>query len=284
MLKKLFITIGVLAVVVVVSVYMLTSNINSIVKTAIEEGGSRVTGVQVRLDKSNIDLANARGALFGLSVANPAGFNTARAIKFGAIGLELGSGSTTRLLVIDKVVIDGPEITYEIGITGSNIDAIQDHIDEYTSLPSLPGEKIASLPLPGVSDDISSSNDSIGPKLWIKDLYINNAKLNVSASLMQGKTLSTTLPDIHLEDIGEQGGGAGVGEVADEIMAAISKHAGSAAGSLDLGQLGLSDWGKNLEGVTKGATDTLEKAGSGATDALGSGLKDAGDTLKGIFK
>lgn len=276
MLKKLFIGIGVLAVVAVIGIYMLTSNIDAIVKTAIEEGGSRVTGVSVSLNKSNIDLANARGALFDLRVANPKSFKTKQAIRFGAIGLELGSDSTAQLLVIDKVMIDNPEITYEIGITGSNIDAILDNIDEFTSMTG------------GSDDNQDAGSDGVGPKLLIKDLYINDGKINVSASLMQGKTLTTVLPNIHLKDIGKKSGGASAGEVADQIIEAISQHAGNAAGSLDLSQLGLGDIGKDMEknlgSITKGATETLEQAGSGTRDAVESGLKGAGDALKGIFK
>ena len=182
MLKKILIGIGVIAIAASGGLYLLASNIDSIVKTAIEEGGSRVTGVQVRLDKSNIDLTNQRGALIGLSVANPGGFKTPYAFNFGAIGLELGQGSTRSLLVIDKIIIDKPEITYEIGKAGSNVDAIQQNVDKFTSIASGPDEKSSGEKSSGEKSSATPSDGGI--KMIINDLYIRGGKINVSASLM----------------------------------------------------------------------------------------------------
>ncbi len=272
MLKKLLMGIGVLAIVVAGGLYLLASNINSIVKTAIEEGGSRVTGVQVRLDKSNIDLTNKRGALMGLSVKNPGEFKTPYAFNFAAIGLELGQGSTSSMLVIDKIIIDKPEITYEIGKTGSNVDAIQKNVDKFVSITSGPSGKS--------SAEKKSSPSNGGIKMIINDLYIRGGKINVSASLMQGKTITTKLPEIHLKDIGKKSGGADAGEVADQLIAAISKHAGGAVGALDLSKIGIKDIGA----ITKGTTDTLKNVGTGGADAIESGIKDVGKALGGLFK
>ncbi|MDH3335685.1 MAG: hypothetical protein OEL50_03480, partial [Rhodospirillaceae bacterium] len=215
MVKKILIGFGVLAIVAASGLYLLASNINSIVKTAVEEGGSMVAGVAVRLDKSNIDLTNQRGALMGLSVANPSGFNTSYAFNFAAIGLELGEGSTSSVLVIDKIVIDKPDITYEIGKLGSNVDAIQKNVDRFVSA----NDKTSSGT--GASAEKPQSSGAI--KMIIKNLYIRDGKINVSASLMQGKTITTNLPEIHLKDIGKKSGGATAGEVAEQLIGAISK-------------------------------------------------------------
>ncbi|MCK5167155.1 MAG: hypothetical protein KAQ66_07535, partial [Rhodospirillaceae bacterium] len=253
--------------------YLLASNINSIVKTAVEEGGSRVTGVQVRLDKSNIDLTNQRGALIGLSVTNPGEFKTPYAFNFEAIGLELGQGSTRSLLVIDKIIIDKPEITYEIGKAGSNIDAIQKNVDRFIAVTS--GSKSKSA-----STENKSSPSGNGIKMIINDLYIRGGKINVSASLMQGKTITTKLPEIHLKNIGKKSGGADAGQVAELLIAAISKHAGGAVGALDLSKIGIKDIGA----ITKGAADTVKDVGTSGAGAIESGIKGVGDALGGIFK
>lgn len=275
MIKKILIGIGVLAIAVAGGLYLLASNLDSIIKAAIEDGGSMVTGVSVRLDKSNIDLANKRGALIGLSVANPGNFKTPYAFNFGAIGLELGDGSTGSLLVIDKVVIDKPEITYEIGKTGSNVDAIQKNVERFISSKSGSAGGSTGSGTSGAS----SSNDS-GPKIIINDLYIRGGKINVSASLMQGKTITTSLPEIHLKDIGKKSNGATAGEIADQLIAAISKHAGGAVGALDLSKIGL----KNIGDVGKKVTDTIKNVGGSGAGAIEEGIKDVGKALGGIFK
>jgi len=271
MIKKILIGFGVLAIIAASGLYLLASNINSIVQTAVEEGGSMVTGVTVKLDKSNIDLTNQRGALMGLSVANPSDFNTSHAFNFGAIGLELGEGSTSSVLVIDKIVIDKPEITYEIGKLGSNIDAIQKNIDRFVSAPSKASSGGNATP---------SSPSGEGIKMIIKNLYIRGGKINVSASLMQGKTITTNLPEIHLKDIGKKTGGASAAQVAEQLIGAISKHAGGAVGALDLSKIGIKDIGA----ITKGAKDALKNVGTGGSGSIESGIKDVGKALGGIFK
>ena len=279
MIKKIVISLGVLVVLVVVGLYALTSNLDSIVKAAVEEGGSRVTQVQVQLDRASIDITNARGGLFGLTVANPPGFKTQRALKFGAIGLELGSGSTTSLLIIDKVVIDNPEITYEIGAKSTNVDVLKKNIDGF----------IASTPKAAQSGGSSSSGtgasgqDSAAPKLIIRDLYINGGKVNVSASLMLGKTLTAKLDDIHLKDIGKKSGGATAGEVAVQIVNAISKNANEAAGALDLGQIGISNLDAIIGGGSGGAVSTLKSVGSGAKAVIEKGAGAIGGAIKGLL-
>ena len=117
----------------------------------------------------------------------------------------------------------------------------------------------------------------------INHLYINGAKVNISASLMLGKTLTTKLGDIHLRDIGKKSGGATPGEVAEQIISAISKSASKAAGQLDLSQIGIT----SLEVLGGGAKTTLETVGKtvggGAKDVLDKGVGAIGGALKGLL-
>ncbi|MCK5166582.1 MAG: hypothetical protein KAQ66_04660, partial [Rhodospirillaceae bacterium] len=83
-----------------------------------------------------------------------------------------------------------------------------------------------------------------------------------------------------LKDIGKKSGGADAGQVADQLIAAISKHAGSAVGALDLSKIGIKDIGA----IGKSATDAAKKVGTGGAGAIESGIKGVGDALGGIFK
>ena len=83
---------GVLAVVVIaivgaaVSIY---SNLDSIVKDAVEDYGAQYTGVSVRLKKAELSPENGEGKLFSLIVGNPAGFKTDSAFKLAIISMIL---------------------------------------------------------------------------------------------------------------------------------------------------------------------------------------------------
>ena len=77
-----------------------------------------------------LDLTSGKGALRGLKVGNPEGFETPSAFQLGAISIKVDTGATSgEKIVISEIVIDKPDVTYELGGGGSNIDAIQKNVD-----------------------------------------------------------------------------------------------------------------------------------------------------------
>ncbi|HEY9079202.1 hypothetical protein [Magnetovibrio sp.] len=292
MFKKIAIGLGVIIVAIAVGVYYLSQNAGKIVESVIEEQGTRATQVAVALDAVDISLTDLKAGLRGLTVANPAGFKTDRAISLGEISVKIAKDWSPDVIVIDEVMVNAPEVTYEIGSGGSNIAAIQKNVENFMKVMSGPEKAGSAAP----SEPAEAGKE--GPKIVINNFYFKNGKVNVSASLMQGKTLTTPLPDIHLKDIGKDEGGASPAEVVNQLIAAITDKAGGAASSLDLSQLGLADIsGKAAEigkaaqdaaeGALKGATDKLGGAGAGVGDAVGEKLGGAaegiGGAVKGLF-
>lgn len=291
MIKKLAIGVGVVVVAIAVGLYYLSQNAGKMVEAAIEEHGSRATQVAVALDGVDISLSDLKAGLRGLTVANPDGFKTERAISLGEISVKIAENWSTDVIVIDEIMVNAPEITYEIGSGGSNIAAIQENVENFM--------KVMSGPDNGGDDSASSGGGESdggkeGPKVVINDFYIKNGKVNVSASLLQGKSLTTPLPDIHLEDIGKDDGGATPAEVVEQLISAITDKAGGAASSLDLSQIGLSDISgkaaeigtkaqEAAEGAIKGATEKLGGAGGAVGDTLGGAAEGIGGAVKGLF-
>jgi len=290
MFKKIAIGLGVVIVAIAGGMYYLSQNAGKIVESVIEEQGTRATQVAVALDAVDISLTDLKAGLRGLTVDNPAGFKTDRAISLGEISVKIAKDWSPDVIVIDEVMVNAPEITYEIGSGGSNIAAIQENVENFMKVMSGP-EKAG-----GESASAEKAEDGKeGPKIIINNFYFKNGKVNVSASLLQGKSLTTPLPDIHLKDIGKDDGGASPAEVVNQVITAITDKAGGAASSLDLSQLGLADIsGKAAEigkaaqdaaeGALKGATEKLGGAGSGVGDAVGEKLGGAGEKLGGAVK
>lgn len=219
---------GVLLVLIAIGMYLLFSSLNSIVKAAVEKIGSDVTQVQVQLKEVNIELSSGKGALRGLTVGNPSGFKTERALSLGEISLQIDAGSVIQeTVVIKEIVIAAPEITYELGGQGSNIDALKRNIDAYTGKGMDKGKVQKS------ADDGSGG----GKKLVVEHLYVRNGKVNINATALQGKSLSAALPDIHLTNIGKQKGGATAGELAQQVLAAIGQGAAKVVTSPDISKL-----------------------------------------------
>ena len=245
-MKKLLYIGGALLVVIAIGLYFLFSSLNSIVKAAVEKVGSDATQAQVRLNNVDIQLTSGKGAMRGLTVGNPSGFKTERAFSLGEISLQVDVGSVTKdTIVIKEIVIAAPEVTYELATGGSNIDALQRNVNAYTGGGSAKAEK-------------SQGGGEGGKKLVIENLYVRNGKVNVSATALGGKTLTTPLPDIHLTNIGKQSGGATGGQVTQQVLSAIGQSATKAATSLpDVSKL----------------TGSAKEAAAGATKSAGEGLK-----------
>lgn len=269
MKRGLLIGGGVFVVVVAAVVIFTYSSIDSLIKAAVEEIGSEVTGTKVTLREVEISPSTGEGALRGFTLGNPPGFNTASAARLGEIRVRLDIGSITGdTIVIREILISAPEITYELGSGGSNIDAIRSNVAAFTG----GGAKAA----PGGTETVAGEQG--GRKLIIENLRIRGGKIKISATFLQGKTMTVPLPAIHLKDIGKDKGGAAPGEVVEKIMAEISRSAGSAVSPLGVG--------KAMDAVKKGAEDmkkALERGARGATDAIGKGARDIGGAIKGLF-
>ena len=255
---------GLLAVVIVAIVGVVVfiySNLDSIVKDAVEEYGPRYTGVSVNLAKVELSPENGEGKLSGLVVGNPAGYKTDSAFRLGSISVNIDISSlTSDTIVIKSIVIDKPDITYEFGEGGSNVDVIGKNVEKAAGGSGAKEEK---------------ESDGPGKKMIIESLVVSNGNVSVSHPMLQGKKMGSGLPTIRLKDIGKDSkDGATPAEVVDKVMDAIEKQVGASVGSLnidgmvkDLGK-GVEDAMKNVTGGAGGATKGMEDAAKGAGDAL----------------
>lgn len=256
-MKKVLIGVVVVMVLVAGGVYWLVSNVDSFVRTAVEEYGSAATKTKVTLDTVELSLTEGSGRLAGLTIGNPEGFDSDSALILGEIGVLLDTASLGGdIIVIREIVIGAPSVTYEIGANGSNFDAIERNVDSYA----------------GGSGGSGSGGSAEGEtKLVIENLYIRDGKVNVSAAALAGKSVGAPLPTIHLKDIGKDSGGASPAEVAEKIIGAISSGATRAVGTLDLDKL--------TGGASGAAKDTMEK-GKGM---LEKGKEGVGGTLNKLL-
>jgi hypothetical protein len=275
MKKIILIGGGLVVVVIVAAVFLFASNIDALVKTAVEKGGSEATQVKVTLAKAEVKLTEGSASLSGLVVGNPDGFKTDSAFELGAISVKIDTATITQdPVIIKEVVITKPKVTYEIGSNGSNIDAIKRNV-----------EKLA-----GGGGGSASSGGEEGPKVIIEHLYLRDAEVNVSATMLGGKTMSSTLPEIHLTDIGKDKGGANPGEVASKVMAALTSKVGGFVSNLDLSSVleGATNLPESLKGMAGGAAEKASEALKGVTSGdaasgAGDAVKEAGGALKKLF-
>ncbi len=271
-MKKTIIAIIAIIIIIAGGLFYALSNIDSIVKTAIEKGGSKVTAVDVLLDNVKIDLTSATAALNGFTVKNPNGFDTDYALSLSGINVEIDKTSIgSDVIIIKSVNIDGPKVIYELGANGSNIDAIQKNVKRFTS------------DVNNSSNNSPSNGDDV--KIIIENLIIKNGEVGISAGFLAGKKMSLPLPKIHLRDIGKDGdkSGASTAEIAAKIMNALSNKILGTVGKIDL--TGMSKKaGELLNSVGTAVGDNAAGAAAKASEEIGDGANAAADKAKDAVK
>jgi hypothetical protein len=217
MTKKLLIAGGILAVILVVGVRYLASNLDSIVQTAITRLGSEMTGVSVRVDDVAITLADGRGEIGGLVVGNPKGYQGPHAFSLGSILLDIDAAADTKdVVIIRQLTVEAPDIVFDKGENASNVEAIQSNIDAYSKTHSA-GEGQAQKP--------ANEDDVVSAKRFIVDsLQIRNGKIR-----FPDRDVVIDLPPLSMRDIGKSRGGMTGSEIASIVIKQITQATVSAA-------------------------------------------------------
>ncbi|HEU4340710.1 MAG TPA: hypothetical protein VFU31_03990 [Candidatus Binatia bacterium] len=160
------------------------------------------------------------------------------------------------LVVIKEIVVSAPEVTYELGPQGSNIDAIKQNVDAYTDA------RRSTDP----AESARTSGKAAGRRVVIEHLYIRGGKVNIGSTLSD-RTMSAPIPDINLTNIGREKSGATPGEVTEKIIEALAKTVNTTVASVDTSKV-------------LGEAKKQFAAAQGAIEEKGKG---AAGTVKGLF-
>jgi len=87
-----------------------------------------------------------------------------------------------------------------------------------------------------------------GKKLLIRDFIVKGGKVNLTMTGLAGNTVTASLPDIHLKDIGKSQGGASPAEAFKVIFAALHQQITSPAVA-DALKKSLKDMGFSAEAL-----------------------------------
>ena len=247
---KTLIKVGVIAILLIVAaVAVLSFYLDSMIKAGVEAVGPKITGTAVKLDGVSLSLLSGQARLKGLVVGNPPGFQTERSFKLAdaKVKVDLKTALSNKL-VIEEILIDGPEITYEGSSSGSNISKIQENVTAF-------GKSVTPK---DAAESKSPKKDPTQKKVQINHFIVKNAQLNASTSMLKGKT-TVSMPDIYLKDIGKDSGGVTVQTAATEVFAAINKSV--------------------VQSVSRGAEEAVKSIGSEAEKSSSKAVEG----LKGLL-
>jgi hypothetical protein len=240
--------LGILLVVILVAaaggIYYLASHLPAIVKASIEEYGSAAAGTRVTLDGVDLSVKDGSAALNGLRIANPSGYSSSSALSAAKIAVAIDPQSimASGPILIREVLIEAPDISYEAGLSGSNLSVIEKNITDYAN--SLTGGRTSKSAAKGKER-----------KLVIRDLYVRRGNIKVSHSALKGEKLAVALPELHLHNIGKSSNGATYAEVSRQVLGAIIGSASRTAARALISRVG--PIGNIVSGTGSGLKNSL---------------------------
>lgn len=193
MIKKILIGVVVLLVIAAGGAYYLYSNLGGLIKTAMETYGSEATQTQVKVSNVKLSVTSGEGAISGITIGNPKGYSAANAFALGVVSMKVDVASVTKNpVVIKEIVIDKPQLAYEMSADGSsNLQAIQKNVNAYAA--KMGGGASAQKPAAGSKEPER--------KLIIENLYVRNGQIAASHAVLKDQKISTPLPTIHLTNM-----------------------------------------------------------------------------------
>jgi uncharacterized protein involved in outer membrane biogenesis len=204
MKKKLIIIGGALAALAVIAFFTLQVFLGSIVKTAVNNFAPKITGTKVTLDSASISPLSGAGTLTGLSVGNPTGWSAERAFYLGKVHVDVAPFSILGdHIVVNEIIIDQPEFTYETKIVASNIGDLMKSIEAAT----------------GSKDQAAQPTAKNGQpvKFEVRKFSLRNAKVTLGVG---PAALTMPLPPLELTDLGTKDGGI----TPDQLVFAVMKN------------------------------------------------------------
>ena len=193
--------VGLVVLVVGGAVVYVALNSGELMKRAVEAAGEDVLRTSVTVDAVNLSMAERSGEILGLRIGNPAGFDGDYSMRFDQIKLVMGPTAEVneRVIVIERVIIDGADIATVVNGERSNLEALLDNVENSAS--QAPGAPV--------------------PKIIIDRFDFTNARVSVTSDILGEAELD--IADVHLTDLGRRSDGVTAAEAAQQLLRPIAQ-------------------------------------------------------------
>lgn len=205
MKKILLFTLGTVVVLALVAYLTLQFFLGSIVKAGVNKFGPGITQTNVELKSASLSPLSGTGTLTGLTVGNPAGWSSANAFHLGKIHIDMQPFSVFGdRIVINEIVIDQPEFTYETKIVSSNISDLLANIEKSM------GQQAGNQP---------QAKNGKPLKLEVKHFVLRNGRVTLGVG---GQAVTMPMPPVELTNVGTAEGGVTPAGLAFAVMRSVT--------------------------------------------------------------
>ena len=261
-MKKTVMIVGGLAVIILGTLFLVWTNLDGLVKGAIQSFASQATKTQVRVTDVKLSLETGEARISGLNVSNPDGFSDPNIFELGKISIKIDTTTLNQNpIVIDEIIISAPSVIYEINKSGiSNVDVLKNNLSQSAG-----------------GADSGGGGDEL--KMIIRKLLVEGGRAKVRIAALGDAQQTITLPKIQLTDVGKKSGGATAVEVAQILSSKLLGNVESSVAKLGVGEY----LGKSADMFKKGALDKAGQISSGVGGAATGAAKKAGGVVKGLL-
>ncbi|MGD8933402.1 MAG: hypothetical protein PVF35_01380 [Gammaproteobacteria bacterium] len=192
MKKTVFAIIVILVIAFAGAIYYVFSNLDAIVKAAIENFGSDAVKTSVRVEDVAIRLTEGAATINGLTIANPDGFTTPLAFSLGEITVDINLEKTDQAqIAVDAINIIAPEVFYEINAERKgSLNVLKDNLGIGAGGA---GDTTA--------DTRTGAGDSAPVMLDIARVEFRDASLHAMIAPLNNKDYELKLPALVLKDL-----------------------------------------------------------------------------------
>ncbi|HEX3729067.1 MAG TPA: hypothetical protein VHV47_04645 [Opitutaceae bacterium] len=237
--KKTLLWFAGAALAVLLAVYLVASfGMGSIVRREVDRRGPQLTQTPVSLSLAEISPFDGTGTLTDLTVGNPKGWSAPDAFKLKKIHVNLEPCSLlSHEIVINEIMIEEPELTYETKFVASNIGDLIKNIKKTT-------DRSAKAP---------ADQSAPGKTFIIRKLRLEKGHLKFGV----GPTAVTLeMPAVEFDNLGSAGKGITADQLSIYVMRIITTSVvKTTTGTLGKGVGGLTDAAGLL---LKGSFDVLK--------------------------
>lgn len=204
LIAKIFGTLVLILVVVLAAGFFY---LDSIVEKSVTRFGPEITGTPVSLEKSSLKPWNGAGSLQGLAIGNPEQFGSENAFSLGEIEVDVDLSSiSSDVIRVNRVAIIQPEVLYLHDGSTDNLRALLANITSR---------------LGSGEEEVASETDA--KKIIIEEFVFSDGRISASHALIGDQRLTINLPDLRLEGIGEESGGATLKEAGEQIFSYLNQ-------------------------------------------------------------
>ncbi len=159
-----------------------------IITRAVHHYGPKLTRTDVRIEDVRVSLIRGELKLKDFYLGNPGGFKTAQAMTADTITIRIDEKSLgDNTVIIDRIEIEKPEITYEKALDTDNFNVILKNLRKAAGAGN------------------RNSTPGSEKKILIRNFIVRGGKVHLTKSSLGGNTVNADLPDFHYRNKSKKG-------------------------------------------------------------------------------